>query len=604
MESPIQVYLQRIHDELSGLKDGTADSILSSLSGADPDSFGICLATADGHIYEAGDTRQEFTIQSISKPFTYGLALADLGLETVDEKIDVEPSGEAYNEISLAEGSGRPANAMINAGAITSASLVKGRGGQTRFQRIHKTFSAFAGRELDFDDRVFANELKHGHRNRALAHLLRSFDIIEGDPELALEDHFRACAVKVNCRDLALMATALANNGCNPISGEQVLDIHSVERVLSVMTTCGMYDDTGSWISTVGMPAKSGVSGGVLAVLPGQIGLAVFSPPLDGHGTSVRGTAAARRISQDMELHFVRAARTGRSAIHSSYDISAAPSAVRRNDEAAEFLRKHGHRARVTELNGDLLFAGTESMVRELTTLDKDVELVILDVRRVDEAAGVALRLLSEVRAGFAREGRELALIDTHGTLTRAFEEADRKVPSFATRTAAVEWTENQLISKYGDELSLPGKVAATDSPALSPLSDEDANAVQAWMEPKNYDDGDLIRRRNQPFGGIYFIVSGRVSTSVPGPDGRRMTLTTLSAGMTFGELALGSGNRQETSIRAEGPVELMLLSPGSLYDLQAEDPRLAAELWKALTRDAYVREDQYLRETAVRFRD
>jgi glutaminase len=179
MESPIQIYLHRIHDELSGLKDGTADSILSSLSGTDPDSFGICLATADGHLYEAGDTRQEFTIQSISKPFTYGLALADLGMEAVDGKIDVEPSGEAYNEISLAEGSGRPANAMINAGAITSASLVKGRGGQTRFQRIHKTFSAFAGRQLGFDDRIFANELKHGHRNRALAHLLRSFDIIE-----------------------------------------------------------------------------------------------------------------------------------------------------------------------------------------------------------------------------------------------------------------------------------------------------------------------------------------------------------------------------------------------------------------------------------------
>ncbi|WP_028280975.1 glutaminase A [Arthrobacter sp. H5] len=604
MESPIQRYLQKIHREISDLKDGKPYSTIPAMANVDPNHFGICLTTVDGYIYEVGDTRDEFSIQSISKPFTYGLALADLGLEAVDEKVDVEPSGDSFNEISLAEGTGRPSNAMINAGALTATSLIKGSGGNSPFKRILNTYSAFAGRQLSVNDEIFESELKHGHRNRALAYLLRSFNIIEDDPSPVIENYFRQCSVLVNCLDLSIMAATLANSGRNPLTDKQVMAIGPIERMLSVMTTCGMYDDAGAWISTVGMPAKSGVGGGTIAVLPGQVGLAVYSPPLDEHGSSVRGMAASQRLSQDMELHFVRAARTGKSAIRSSYDITASPSGIRRNDESMDILRDHGHRARVIELNGDLLFAGAESMVRELSALEETVELIILDLRRVDEVAEVSLRLLAEVREELQDEGRELVLIDGEGTLADTFKDVDRDVPTFPTRTAAVEWCENGLITKYGGELCLPSEVDVTDCPALSPLSAGDARKLADRMETRKYDDGHVIRRIGQRFGGVFFILTGRVTTTVEGPTGTRVRLTTLSAGMTFGELALGSDDRQETTVKAEGAVRLTVLTADAIARLETEDPPLALELWKALTRDAYTRVDLYLRETAVRIRD
>ncbi len=604
MESPIESYLRTIHREISDLKDGKPYSTIPAMANVDPDNFGICLTTVDGYMYEVGDTREEFTIQSISKPFTYGLALSDLGMDAVDAKVDVEPSGNSFNEISLAPGTGRPANAMINAGALTATSLVQSRGGNRRFKRILSTYSHFAGRQLGVDEEIFRSELDHGHRNRALAYLLRSFGIIEDDPTPVIEDYFRQCSVMVNCIDLSVMAATLANSGRNPLTGVEAMDLLAVERVLSVMTTCGMYDDAGSWISTVGMPAKSGVGGGTIAVLPGQVGLAVYSPPLDEHGSSVRGMATSQRMSRDMELHFVRAARAGRSAIRATYDILAAPSGIRRTDEAMDVLRAHGHQAMVIELNGDLLFAGTESMVRELSGLDDDVDFVILDLRRVDEVADVSLRLLGEVRENLTKVDCDLVLIDGEGTLAETFKDVDRPVPTFDTRTAAVEWCENELITRYGGDLLLPATVEVSQCPALNPLSDEDVEALTAHMEDRTYEKGHVVRRVGQTFGGVYFILSGRIVTSVPGPTGERLKLTTLSAGMTFGELALGSDDRQETTVKALEDVHVKVLTAQAIRTVEKEDPRLAVELWKALTRDAYTRVDLYLRETAVRVRD
>ncbi|MCU1532657.1 MAG: glutaminase [Arthrobacter sp.] len=608
MESPIDSYLRQIHAEIAQLKEGKPYSTIPAMANVDPDNFGIALATVDGQVYEVGDTREEFTIQSISKPFTYGLALEDLGPEAVDDKVDVEPSGDPFNEISLAEGTGRPANAMINAGALTATSLIKGSGGQSGFKRILSTYSAFAGRQLSVSEKVYESELKHGHRNTALAHLLRSFNIIEDDPTPVLEDYFRQCSVLVNCFDLSVMAATLANGGKNPLSGKQVLEIGSVERVLSVMMTSGMYDDAGAWISSVGMPGKSGVAGGIIAVLPGQVGLAVYSPPLDAHGSSVRGLATAQRLSRDMELHFVRAARTGRSAILAAYDVSETPSGIRRNDEAADILRGHGHRARVIELNGDLLFAGTESMVRELSSLDDDVELVVLDLRRTEQVSAVALRMLAKAREGMAVTGRELVLIEADGSVADALADpqghAGQQVPSFGSRSDAVEYCEKRLLARYGNQLLLPDQVPVTASPALAPLEESDAQALQALMTAKKYDDGDVIRRVGLRFGGVYFITSGMVSSTSPGPTADRVKLNTLSAGMTFGELALGSGNRQESTVRAVGPVEVMVLSAEAISELEASDPRLAIALWKALTRDAYTRVEQYVRESVVRIRE
>lgn len=603
MRSPIESYLRRLHTELSGLRTGVPYQGIPATAGADPDKFAICLATVDGYVYEVGDADTEFSIQSVSKPFTYGLAIEDLGLEAVDEKIDVEPSGDAFNEISLAEGSGRPANAMINAGAIAATSLIKGSGGRNRFGRILAKYSDFAGRPLRLSESIFRSESRTGHRNRALAYLLRSFDIIETDPVPALEDYFRQCSVLVNTRDLAIMAATLANGGTNPVTGKEALGIDAVQRVLSVMTTCGMYDDAGSWTSAVGMPAKSGVGGGLLAVLPGQLGLAVYSPPLNDHGSSVRGVAASERMSEDMELHFVRAARIGRSAIRDSYDITDAPSGVRRNDEAAAVLAGNGHRARILELNGDLLFAGAESMVRAISSLPDEVDLVILDVRRVDEVGDSALRMLRDVRDGLIEDRRMLVLIEAEGEIGEAVGGGRNDVPVFGTRNDAVEWAEEWLIAVHGRPSLVPESVAVPDFEALAPLSAEDIAVLEAAMETRSIEDGQIIRRVGQKFGGIYFILAGKVVTSSR-QNGHRFRHATLGAGMTFGEIALGGDNGQSLRVTAQGRVLLKVLTAEAIQEMEARRPGLAVAFWKAIARDAYTRVEQGFREAAVRERD
>ncbi len=259
------------------------------------------------------------------------------------------------------------------------------------------------------------------------------------------------------------------------------------------------------------------------------------------------------------------------------------------------------------ELNGDLLFAGSESMVRELSGLDDDVELVVLDFRRTDQVSDVALRLLEKSREGLSDAGRDLVLIEADGAVAaslggRTGHRTGRCPPSRPeappSNSAKTGCWRNTVTG-----CCLRDHVPVTDSPALAPLDEADALALQSLMTAKKYDDGDVIRRIGLRFGGVYFITSGKVSSTSPGPTSDRVKLNTLSAGMTFGELALGSGNRQETTVRADGPVEVMVLSAEAISDLESTDPRLAIALWKALTRDAYTRVEQYLRESAVRIR-
>jgi glutaminase len=222
--SPIDAYLERLHERWQGDVSGAVADYIPPLALADPEWFGIAVATTDGHCYEVGDSRRRFTIQSISKPFTYGLALRDLGLAAVDARVGVEPTGDAFNSISLAPDSGRPLNPMINAGAITSTSLVAGASAAEREERLLAAYASFAGRPLAVETAVYKSERDTGHRNRAIGHMLRSFGILETDPEAALDLYFRQCSVAVDCRDLSLMAATLANGGVHPLSGERALE--------------------------------------------------------------------------------------------------------------------------------------------------------------------------------------------------------------------------------------------------------------------------------------------------------------------------------------------------------------------------------------------
>ena len=252
---PLSRSLERLHARFKALNDGKVADYIPELAKAKPEWFGICVATTDGRVYEVGDTRQPFTIQSISKPLVYGLAIEDRGRDAVLAKIGVEPTGDAFNSISLEPGTGRPLNPMINAGAIAAASLVAGHSDEDRFHRILSTFSIYAGRQLGIDQIVYESERDTGHRNRAIGHMLRNFDILGGHPDGPLDVYFRQCSIEVDGHALSVMAATLANGGVNPVTGERAVKSETVTDMLSVMTTCGMYDYAGSWVYWVGMPA-------------------------------------------------------------------------------------------------------------------------------------------------------------------------------------------------------------------------------------------------------------------------------------------------------------------------------------------------------------
>ena len=252
------------------------------------------LATVDGETYATGDAHHLFTIQSVSKPFMYGHALQHYGRDYVLRHVGVEPTGEAFNSIVLDEVANRPFNPMVNAGAIAVAALMPGDTAEERIATMLNLFSDLAGRRLEIDEQVFQSENASGHRNRAIAYMMLNSGMIERDPIEALDLYFRQCSITVSCRDLAMMAATLANDGINPLTGVSVFDPHYVRDVLSVMNSCGMYNYAGQWSYEVGMPAKSGVSGCIMAVIPGQVGIGVYSPPLDAQGNSVRGIKSAR----------------------------------------------------------------------------------------------------------------------------------------------------------------------------------------------------------------------------------------------------------------------------------------------------------------------
>jgi glutaminase len=266
--------------------------------------FAISLSAADGDCFDTGDHDVRFPLHSVSKVFAYALALEDHGRAHVLKHVGVEPSGDAFNSITFDERHHRPHNPMVNAGALATTDLVRGAGPDERFARLLDFMRRCAGNdELDADPDVYQAELGGADRNRATAYLMRSQAMMTSDVEETLALYLRQCSVMVSTRDLAVMAATLANGAVNPRTGERVLSTRGVRDVLSVMYTCGMYDFAGEWAYQIGVPAKSGVSGGILAVIPGKMGIGVYSPGLDAYGNSVRGIHVCAEISERLGLH-------------------------------------------------------------------------------------------------------------------------------------------------------------------------------------------------------------------------------------------------------------------------------------------------------------
>jgi glutaminase len=309
--------VERLHAELAGESAGEVATYIPELSKANPDHFGIAVVTTGGDTVMAGDSEVEFTMQSVSKAFTYCLLLDEAGRESVASIVGVQPSSEPFSAIELDPRTNRPFNPMLNAGAIAISARLREILGAGAFDHVLRVLGRAAGRDLRLDERVFQSELETGHRNRAIGHLLRNAGVFGIDVDAALDVYFRQCSVLVTARDLAMMGATLANIGTHPTTGAEVFGVAAVRDTLSVMFTCGMYDGAGDWACRVGLPAKSGVGGGVLAVVNRQLGIGTFSPRVDAVGNSIRGLRACVVLAEELGLHAFDCMNAGSSMVGS-----------------------------------------------------------------------------------------------------------------------------------------------------------------------------------------------------------------------------------------------------------------------------------------------
>ncbi|MCX5345638.1 glutaminase A [Streptomyces atratus] len=437
--------LRELHTRFAGLREGQLADYIPQLALAEPDAFGLALISMDGHRYSTGDADAPFTMQSVSKPFVYALALSVLGLDEVGRWVNAEPSGEAFNAISLEPVTGRPDNAMVNAGAIVTTALIPDTPEAPGFGRILDCLSRFAGRQLDVDEQVYASEAVTGDRNRALAYLIRSAGHLPVDPVAAVETYFRQCAVRVTTLDLAAMAATLAHGGVNPLTGVEVVPEPVAAQVLAVMATCGMYDVSGDWLLRVGLPAKSGVSGGLIASGPARFGLATYSPLLDPAGTSVRGRAALGALSERLGLHLMHNPALAGSTVTLVTTADDLPSA-----QAGPRERARRERVAVVAAQGALDFTATE---RVLYALDEarpqETGAAVLDLRQVTDIDSVARAVLRSGLGRLVKGGVRTAVADPAGhlVLLPATGEQDERTAlrPFGSREEAVAWCASGL---------------------------------------------------------------------------------------------------------------------------------------------------------------
>jgi glutaminase len=404
LRGPVRVALRSVLDAVRPRTDGALASYIPELTRADPEALGVALVSTRGAVHEAGDTETEFTIQSVSKPFVFALALEQSGLAELIRHVGLEPSGEPFNAISLEAASGRPLNPMINAGAIVTSSLIAGDTAEEKFATIHAGLNAFAARELDLDEAVFESEHATGDRNRALAYLTQAAGTLGSSAEVATGAYFRQCSLAVTARDLAVMAATLAAGGRNPVSGERVIGEDVARWTNAVMTSCGMYDESGDWLVRVGLPAKSGVGGGIVAVQPDQYGIGTFSPRLDERGNSVRGVAMLQALSEHYGLHVLQ---------HRGEPLSPIAELTREDDG-------RGGGDTIAVLRGEIFFAGVEEVLTRLAPLVDDDGCLVLDfsnVTRVGAAARTLFRGVPE-SAGIGPSGRPRVVVrDPEGVL-------------------------------------------------------------------------------------------------------------------------------------------------------------------------------------------
>jgi glutaminase len=578
---PLLRFLDCCHRDFSHDTGGALANYIPELGKADPEHFGIGLATLDGHVYEVGDTKIPFTIQSMSKPFVFALALDTLGAGRVESAIGVEPSGDPFNSIRL-NAENHPFNPMVNAGAIACSGLIHEAKGVDAFEYIRQALGRFAGRELGVDEAVYASESATGDRNRAIGYLLRTNAVLKDNVASVLDVYFRQCAILVTARDTAIMAATLANRGVNPVTGEQVMTPYAISRTLSVMTSSGMYDYAGEWIYRVGIPAKSGVGGGILAALPARLGLGSYSPRLDKHGNSVRGIKVCEALSSHYDLHMLNRSDDARNSIIADYTIGKSPSRRVRRLHEQKILAAHHQDVRVIELVGTLSFSNVDYVSRQLAAKPRP-QFVIFDLRRVAAVTGAGARLLAEE---FRELGNFHVTVILSGIkrssagwkIVREWTEGISNLRDFYLLDAAIEWAEDQVVYRHGGSIDFHDTTELSEQPLLAGLTAQELSVLAAHGTVRNYRPGEKIVTAGDPATSLFFLRSGVVHVTLP--DGIR--LATLTAGMAFGEMALLEPHRS-ADVLADASASAVEISIPDFEQFRNQHPKAGERIMRNL---------------------
>jgi glutaminase len=300
----IEKVLNDAYNKFKDVKEGANADYIKELATVDPNIFGISIVTTDGQVYTAGDVKSMVSIQSVSKAFTMAKVIEEQGHQSVQDKIGVDATGEVFNSITAVERMrGKEINPLVNPGAIAATSLIAGVDSAAKWKSVLQVHSDFAGRQLSMNVPVYISEAGDNLRNQAIAHLLLAYGRMYFDPVEATDIYTKQCAINVNAQDLATMGATLANGGVNPVTKKKVVSPETVMYTLPVMATAGLYDDAGIWFYNTGLPAKSGVGGGIVAVVPGKFGIGVVSPPLDKAGNSVKAQMVIKYVIEQLKVN-------------------------------------------------------------------------------------------------------------------------------------------------------------------------------------------------------------------------------------------------------------------------------------------------------------
>lgn len=588
--SVMESFLAEIHQTHRGETGGALADYIPELTRADPACFGIALVTADGQPYAVGDSKIPFTIQSISKALVYGLALEDHGVEGVLAKVGVEPSGDAFNAIVFDERTNRPFNPMVNAGAIATTGLIQGHGAGERTGRIIEMFRRYTGRTLAVDEAVFASETATGHRNRAITWLMHNFGMVDARVDEHLEVYFRQCSLLVTAEDLAMMGATLANGGVNPVTGERALDARYVKFVTAAMASCGMYDFAGEWSFRVGIPAKSGVGGGILAVLPGQLGIGTFSPLLDAQGNSLRGIRCCEEFSRRFDLHIFDPIRPGAMSVARVYRGSQVRSKVMRRERERHLLEAHGGQIVVLELQGELQFSAAEQVLshasRVVNAAPEACGHLILDLNRVVRISGAARDMLARLQCELAAQGIDLYVSGGGGHAAFMAAGGLPEACFYATLDAALEHCEAAVLARslQADAESAEA-LPLTEMELLAGLGKEDLGRVAALLSPHSFAAGASIIRQGDEASSLFFLSRGRVAIRIPGAADTPIRLASVGPGVAFGEMALLDGGRRSADAVAETDCQVLSLEVGDLESLGRERPGIVTVITANIAR-------------------